>query len=240
VKAFLSGYRYSTDAPDQKKPLDAFLFKDREGSCQHFAGAAALLLRLAGVPARVAVGFAPGVRDSHGAWVVRDRDAHAWVEVWYQGLGWVVFDPTPRATRAAGFLRTSALALLVGCFLLAACALAVWRRRSLGTGEGLLIRLARQGENVATLRQSAAVLDRVIGPRTAGLALAAERSRYGQSGTRSPRPKAVIRAVWADRGPIGAIAVFIQRSRSAANVRAHDRAHADMGHEQAAPARASA
>jgi transglutaminase-like putative cysteine protease len=222
VKAFLASYRYSTNAPDRRRPLDAFLFKDREGSCQHFAGAAALLLRLAGVPARVAVGFAPGVRDSHGRWVVRDRNAHAWVEVWYQGLGWVVFDPTPRATKAAGLGRTSTLALLVGCFLLSACALAVWRRRSLGTGEGLLIRLARHGEDIATLRESAAVLGRTIGPRTSGLALAAECARYGQSGARSPRRQAVIRAVWADRGPIGAIAVLIQLSRSAANVRAHD------------------
>ncbi len=207
VQAFLANYRYSTDAPDHIRPLDAFLFEDREGSCQHFAGAAALLLRLAGVPARVAVGFAPGVRDSDGRWVVRDSDAHAWVEVWYQGLGWVVFDPTPGATEAVGPSHTSALALLVGCFLLAS-ALAVWRWRPRGTGEGLLVRLARQGEDVATLRESAAVLGRTIGPRTADLALAAERARYAQSGAQSPRLRAVICAVCADRRPIGAIAVL--------------------------------
>ncbi len=207
VKAFLASYRYSTDAPDHGRPLDAFLFKDRAGSCQHFAGAAALLLRLAGVPARVAVGFAPGVAGPDGRWVVRDRDAHAWVEVWYQGLGWVVFDPTPRAAKVAGLSQTSALALVAGCFLLA-CALAVWRRWPRGTGEGLLVRLARQGEDVATLRESAAVLGRSIGPRTANLALAAECARYGRPGARSPRPIAVIRAVLADRSPIGAIAVL--------------------------------
>lgn len=207
VKAFLASYHYSTEAPDHRRPLDAFLFKDRTGSCQHFAGAAALLLRLAGVPARVAVGFGPGVAGSDGRWVVRDRDAHAWVEVWYQGLGWVVFDPTPRATKAAGLSQTSALALLVGCFLLAS-AVALWRRWPRFTGESLLVRLARQGEDVATLRESAAVLGRTIGPRTANLALAAECARYGQQGARAPRRRAVMRAVWADRRPIGAIAVF--------------------------------
>jgi protein-glutamine gamma-glutamyltransferase len=207
VKAFLASYRYSTDAADHRRPLDAFLFKDRAGSCQHFAGAAALLLRLAGVPARVAVGFAPGVAGSDGHWVIHDRDAHAWVEVWYQGLGWVVFDPTPRAANAAALSHSSAAALLVGCFLLAS-APAVWRRRPRGTGEGLLVQLARQGEDVATLRESAAVLGRTIGPRTADLALAAEQARYGQSGARPPRRQAVIRAVCADRSPIGAIAVL--------------------------------
>jgi transglutaminase-like putative cysteine protease len=207
VMAFLASYHYSTDAPDHRRPLDAFLFKDRAGSCQHFAGAAALLLRLAGVPARVAVGFAPGVAGSDGRWVIRDRDAHAWVEVWYQGLGWVVFDPTPRAAQAASPSQSSAVALLLGCFLLA-CSLALWRRRPRGTGEGLLLQLARQGEDVATLRESAAVLGRTIGPRTADLALVAERARYGQSGARSPRRRSVVCAVWADRSPIGAIAVL--------------------------------
>jgi transglutaminase-like putative cysteine protease len=207
VKDFLASYRYSTSAPDRRRPLDAFLFKDRAGSCQHFAGAAALLLRLAGIPARVAVGFGPGKAGSDGRWVIRDRDAHAWVEVWYQGLGWVVFDPTPRAAKAAGLSHSSAVALLVGCFLLA-CALAAWRRRPRGAGEGLLVWLARQGEDVATLRESAAVLGRTIGPRTADLALAAEHARYGQSGARAPRRRAVICAVCADRSPIGAIVVL--------------------------------
>lgn len=207
VKAFLASYRYSTSAPDHRRPLDAFLFKDRAGSCQHFAGAAALLLRLAGVPARVAVGFGPGVAGSDGRWVIRDRDAHAWVEVWYQGVGWVVFDPTPRAAKAAGLSHSSAVALLVGCVLLA-FALAIWRRPPRVTGEDLLVRLARQEQDVATLRESAAVLGRTIGPRTADLALAAEHARYGQLGAVSPRRQAVICAVFADRSRIGAIAVL--------------------------------
>ncbi len=73
-----------------------FLFNSRSGYCQHYAGAAALLLRMAGVPARVATGFTPGVRDaSRDEYVIRDQDAHAWVEVWIPDHGWVTLDPTP-------------------------------------------------------------------------------------------------------------------------------------------------
>jgi D-tyrosyl-tRNA(Tyr) deacylase len=68
--------------------------RTKAGYCQHFAGAMALMLRLLGVPARVAVGFTSGTRRD-GAWVVTDHDAHAWVEVWFAGEGWVPFDPTP-------------------------------------------------------------------------------------------------------------------------------------------------
>jgi hypothetical protein len=54
----------------------------------------AAMLRMLGIPARVAVGFTSGTRDD-GTWVVTDHDAHAWVEVWFAGIGWVPFDPTP-------------------------------------------------------------------------------------------------------------------------------------------------
>src|SRR3712207_7173485 len=82
-------------------PLEHFLFTGRAGYCQHFAGAMALLLRMGGVPARVATGFSPGgYSKRRGAWVVRDTDAHAWVEAWFDRFGWVTFDPTPDATPA--------------------------------------------------------------------------------------------------------------------------------------------
>ena len=58
----------------------------------------ALLLRMGGVPARVATGFTPGSLDrKQREYVVRDLDAHSWVEVWFPGIGWVTFDPTPAA-----------------------------------------------------------------------------------------------------------------------------------------------
>jgi protein-glutamine gamma-glutamyltransferase len=75
-------------------PLVAFVNRTRAGYCQHYAGAMALMLRMVGIPARVAVGFTSGTLDD-GKWIVSDHEAHAWVEVWFAGHGWVPFDPTP-------------------------------------------------------------------------------------------------------------------------------------------------
>ncbi|MGH2950271.1 MAG: transglutaminaseTgpA domain-containing protein, partial [Solirubrobacteraceae bacterium] len=98
------GFRYSERpaAPDPgRAPLDAFLVDAQEGYCQHFSGAMALLLRMGGVPARVATGFSPGgYSRRREAWIVRDTDAHSWVEVWFEGVGWVTYDPTPSSTPA--------------------------------------------------------------------------------------------------------------------------------------------
>jgi transglutaminase-like putative cysteine protease len=87
-------YTESPPSPGRLAPLDAFLFRDHAGYCQHFAGATALLLRMGGVPARVVAGFSPGSRDG-ATRVIRDLDAHSWVEVYFPRLGWVTFDPTP-------------------------------------------------------------------------------------------------------------------------------------------------
>jgi transglutaminase-like putative cysteine protease len=82
-------------------PLDAFLFDTRSGYCQHFSGAMALLLRMGGIPTRVVTGFSPGgYSKSKRAWIVRDTDAHSWVEAWFDDWGWVTFDPTPAGTPA--------------------------------------------------------------------------------------------------------------------------------------------
>src|SRR5204863_341022 len=68
------GYSYDESAPRTRYPLDTFLFDDRRGYCQHFSGAMALLLRMGGVPARVATGFSPGTPASaNGEFVVRAR-----------------------------------------------------------------------------------------------------------------------------------------------------------------------
>ena len=99
-----SGFGYSerpTAPAPGRAPLDAFLIDTRDGYCQHFAGAMALLLRMGGIPARVATGFSPGgFSKRRDAWIVRDTDAHAWVEAWFDQLGWVTFDPTPDSTPA--------------------------------------------------------------------------------------------------------------------------------------------
>jgi protein-glutamine gamma-glutamyltransferase len=84
-----------------RAPLDAFLIDSKEGYCQHFSGAMALLLRMGGIPARVATGFSPGgFSKRRNAWIVRDTDAHAWVEAWFDELGWITYDPTPDSTPA--------------------------------------------------------------------------------------------------------------------------------------------
>lgn len=91
-----AGAIYTESPPPAQIPLDTFLFEKRLGYCQQFSGAMALLLRMGGVPARVASGFAPGTLDrSRGEYVVRDLDAHSWVEAYFPHLGWVTFDPTP-------------------------------------------------------------------------------------------------------------------------------------------------
>ncbi len=82
-------------------PLEYFINQTHEGYCQHYAGAMALLLRMGGIPARVATGFSPGGYSARkGAWIVRDTDAHAWVEVWFDKYGWITIDPTPDGTPA--------------------------------------------------------------------------------------------------------------------------------------------
>ena len=96
------GFTYDEHPPLRRYPLPAFLFGERTGYCQQFSGAMALLLRLDGIPARVAAGFAPGLRDpTTKEYRVRDLDAHSWVEVWFTGIGWVPFDPTPSLAPAS-------------------------------------------------------------------------------------------------------------------------------------------
>jgi protein-glutamine gamma-glutamyltransferase len=94
-------YDYNEQPPSQEFPLAAFLFEDRIGYCQQFSGAMALMLRMAGIPARVAAGFSPGSYNRESEeYRVRDLDAHSWVEVYFTGIGWVPFDPTPAAAPA--------------------------------------------------------------------------------------------------------------------------------------------
>jgi len=84
-------------------PLATFLLVNKLGYCQQFAGSMALMLRMGGIPARVATGFATGTYDqATKRWLVSDVDAHAWVEAWFPHYGWVTFDPTPAAAPARG------------------------------------------------------------------------------------------------------------------------------------------
>ena len=94
-------YAYDPNVLRHTYPLDSFLFEDRAGYCQQFAGSMGLMLRMIGIPSRVVAGFAPGTRQSdEGTFQVRDIDAHSWVEAYFRGIGWVTFDPTPAAAPA--------------------------------------------------------------------------------------------------------------------------------------------
>ena len=76
-------------------PVDEFLFATRRGFCEHYASAFTLLMRAAGLPARVVTGYQGGEANTVGGYlIVRQSDAHAWAEVWLTGRGWVRVDPT--------------------------------------------------------------------------------------------------------------------------------------------------
>jgi transglutaminase-like putative cysteine protease len=95
-------FHYSNHPPVIQPALNGFVAETHRGYCQYFAGAMALMLRYLGIPARVAVGFAGGSYDpTTHLWSISDREAHAWVEVWFKGYGWLPFDPTPAAPGAA-------------------------------------------------------------------------------------------------------------------------------------------
>jgi transglutaminase-like putative cysteine protease len=103
-------FDYSTEVSTGHAALDLVAWLDdeesenyRTGYCEQFAAAMAVLGRTLQIPSRVVWGFTPGsVEESNGTEiiVVRDRNAHAWVEMWMDGFGWVRFDPTPRADGA--------------------------------------------------------------------------------------------------------------------------------------------
>lgn len=98
-----SGFGYTLDLPQSahEASLDHFLFVRREGHCEYFSTAMAVLLRAMGVPARNVNGFLGGEWNEFGRYLtVTQNQAHSWVEVWFPRYGWVLFDPTPAATAA--------------------------------------------------------------------------------------------------------------------------------------------
>lgn len=107
--------RYRSNVP----VLVDFLERSHHGYCQMFSGAMALVLRLHGIPARVAAGFMTGSQAGAGQpYVVSTRDAHTWVEVYFPGYGWLPFEPTPGAslplqasTSSSGWLKEGAAAV---------------------------------------------------------------------------------------------------------------------------------
>jgi transglutaminase-like putative cysteine protease len=101
--------RYSLNAPLSPPDVDVvddFLFHTRLGWCEQIASSLVVLARTVGIPARLTTGFVPGERDPlTGRFVVRERDAHAWAEIYFNGIGWQGFDPTA-AVPLAGEAKT--------------------------------------------------------------------------------------------------------------------------------------
>ena len=90
------GYTLQLPASQVADPLANFLFERKQGHCEYFASSMAVMLRTLRIPARVVNGFiSDEFNDVTGNYVVRARNAHAWVEAYFPGYGWITFDPTP-------------------------------------------------------------------------------------------------------------------------------------------------
>lgn len=103
-------FGYTLDLPRTmpKDPIANFLFERKRGHCEYFASSMAVMLRTLGIPSRVVNGFrSDEFNDVTGNYVVRAKDAHAWVEAYFPGYGWQTFDPTPGggATTPRGWAR---------------------------------------------------------------------------------------------------------------------------------------
>ncbi|HEX5544947.1 MAG TPA: transglutaminase domain-containing protein, partial [Nitrospira sp.] len=99
IQSFLThNFRYSLDAPlaELDHPLEEFLFSRKTGYCEHYATAMVVMLRTIGIPARLVTGFLATEWNEYGNYyVVRQQDAHEWVEVHLPHSGWITMDPTP-------------------------------------------------------------------------------------------------------------------------------------------------
>jgi hypothetical protein len=147
--------------------VDEFLFGERRGFCEHYANAFVFLLRAAGVPARVVVGYQGGERNPYQDYLlVHHFDAHAWAEAWLEGRGWVRYDPT---AAVAPERIESSLSAALGEEFLADSVLAMERYRGIP-----LLAIIRMRWDLATYHwarlvlqynseRQAALLDRVLG-----------------------------------------------------------------------------
>ena len=93
-----SSYRYALEFPDREPadPIASFLFERKKGHCEYFASAMTVMLRAVGIPARLINGFQSGTFNPiSNQYVIRESDAHSWVEAYLEARGWTTFDPTP-------------------------------------------------------------------------------------------------------------------------------------------------
>ncbi|NGO13050.1 transglutaminase domain-containing protein [Streptomyces sp. HC44] len=106
--ALEGGFVYDTEVQvgSGTQAIERFL-RDKEGFCVHFSFAMASMARTLGIPARVAVGFTPGSPQADGTMSVGLRDAHAWPELYFEGVGWTRFEPTPNRGTVPEYTRTT-------------------------------------------------------------------------------------------------------------------------------------
>jgi protein-glutamine gamma-glutamyltransferase len=105
IESYLKdNFEYTLELGDTARPdpVAYFLFQRRKGHCEYFASSMTVMLRTIGIPARVVNGFRGGeYNDVTGSYIVREKDAHSWVEVYFPEFGWVTFDPTASAPAPA-------------------------------------------------------------------------------------------------------------------------------------------
>jgi transglutaminase-like putative cysteine protease len=109
-----SNFGYTLELPGSREPdpLAHFLFERKKGHCEYFASSMAIMLRALGIPARVVNGFRGGeYNDLTSSYIVREKDAHSWVEAYFPEYGWVTFDPTPAGPAAEPMTGWSRLGL---------------------------------------------------------------------------------------------------------------------------------
>ena len=181
-------YRLDSPVPGPAEdPVDDFLFNSHQGFCEQFASAEVVLLRSRGIPARLVSGFAGGDPSPSGFRVMKASDAHAWVEVWYPGLGWSSSDPTAGArlaqpaqpslvgravTAVTSFAATSGGRIVLAVLVLVLAVLAVGVARLL-----VVLRRRRAGRAAGAARRPA-------GPVLAAfLRLDEALAAHGQRGT---------------------------------------------------------
>lgn len=185
--------RYSLEVGkfDSPQPVAEFVFDKKRGYCEYFASAAAVLLRLQGVPARYVTGFSMDAAElAGGHYVVRESDAHAWIEAWIPGRGWVEADPTPAGDYAAVHARGGGrLERLAEWFK------ARWAEAALAVRTGELRRLMR-----------------VVSPPLALAALVALTVRLVRAWrARRTRARASVEASWAGDPELAAVMARLER-----------------------------
>ncbi len=147
-----TNYGYTLELPGVREadPLAHFLFERKKGHCEYLASSMTVMLRTLGIPARVVNGFRGGeYNDLTGSYIVRERDAHSWVEAYFPEFGWVTFDPTPAGPAASSSAGWARLALYTDA------AREMWREWIINYDFSHQVRLSNEITNTTVNVQSA-------------------------------------------------------------------------------------